>query len=206
MKNDPVIVDLIECVRASMSVKRFKHSIGVADMACTLGRLYLPTKARELYIAGILHDVAKEIDINKQIKIIEDARYPLTDEDLMCLPALHSITGALVIKQSFPDFVTEDILDAVNCHTLGKPGMSLFSKIIFISDFIECGREYTSSVKTREFLFSALDAAKDDFDLQLALNKAIYMSLEYTVEYLRKAGKHVHSQSINTKNAILALI
>ena len=206
MFNDVVIAELKNRVRSLMSERRYKHTIGVAGMAYVLGTFLLPAKKRELYIAGLLHDITKEMDFDKQIELINEGGYSLTDEDLNCKAALHSLSGAELVKLNFKEFATTEIVSAIECHTLGNSDMSLFSKIIFIADFIEFGREYPSSIETRKTLFRELNDANNENERVKALNRAVYMSLNLTSRHLNSINKLVHSRSIEAKNAILPLI
>jgi nicotinate-nucleotide adenylyltransferase len=53
----------------------------------------------------------------------------------------------------------EDILNAIRYHTTGRPGMSLLEKIIFVSDYIEPGRESAPNLAlVRKLAYENLDS------------------------------------------------
>ena len=192
-------------VEERMSPKRYAHTVGVEKMAVKLGQLLLPGKLSELRAAALLHDVTKEISFEEQTLLSKRFDYDFTEDDLKAPQILHSLTAQYAAMTEFSEFATDEIISAITKHTLGDVQMSIFDEIIFISDFIEEGRKYESSVKTRDFLLSSIE------DLALSerinrLHRACLMSVDYTVGHLMKEGRFVHPQMIKTKNALLALI
>ena len=127
-------------------------------------------------------------------------------DDLEIKPALHSISGAELIKREFPLFATESIISAVYNHTVGSPDMDLFSQIIFISDYIEPGRVYPYSIELRNFFFDGLKECCDDNSKLKLLHSVIFKILSRTISYLNNHSKKVHPRSLLTKNRFSSLI
>lgn len=188
-------------VEKRLSEKRYKHTLGVEQMALRLGEIYLPEKLAELRCAALLHDIAKELPEVEQLNLMRASSLSLTDEDFNTPSAYHSFAAPALILKDFPEFSTPDILSAVFNHTLGATDMSLFDKIIFIADYIEEGRVYESCSKTRKFLFDSLE---DGVDKLVALNRAICLSIESTRESLMARGRKMNSRSIQLLNSLMS--
>lgn len=183
-----------------LSPKRYLHTLGVEKMAALLGEIYLPTRITELRCAALLHDIAKELGTDEQLELMRKSGFSFTDEDLNTPSAFHSFAAPELILRDFSDYATPDILSAVFYHTLGDLNMSLFDKIIFISDYIEEGRAYRSCIEARELLFDLIDKGED---VSIALNRAIVLSLENTRNSLNARGVEINSRSIKLLNSLL---
>lgn len=205
MIDERMLDELRKKVRGYMSKKRFLHTLGVEKMAEFLAQILIPDEVMEIRAAALLHDVAKEIPKDEQLKLSSECE-GLTDEDISTLPALHSFAGVGIIKRDFPLFAGEKILNAVFNHTLGGKNMSLFEEIIFISDFIEEGRTYPSCISTREILVKEISGAKDREEQICALHRATLMSIDFTIDFLNKRGLAVNSRTYKTKTALMGLI
>ncbi len=96
----------------------------------------------------------------------------------------HSKTGAAMAGDIF-HVSDEDILNAITYHTTGRENMSMLEKIIFIADKIEQGRKYEGVSGLRK-------AAYEDID------RAIIMSIESTVEYVKMKNAELDDDSIKT--------
>lgn len=60
----------------------------------------------------------------------------------MKLPALwHPHAGANLAYHHW-GCRNREILDAVRCHTLGRPGMGKLAQAVFVADYIEKGRRF----------------------------------------------------------------
>lgn len=184
-----------------MSKGRVDHTIGVYNSARWLGEIFLPDKLEELSLAALMHDVAKELAEDDLLSLIESEEMALSEEDLATPPALHSFAGVVLAKREFPDYVSDDILSAIFNHTLGQVGMSLFDKIIFISDYIEDGRKAAPCIEVRNYLKEALTA--DDVLNIRALDNAIVMAISHTESFVSSRGGKVNSRSIKLKNSLI---
>lgn len=147
------IEDIKEYLQSNLSSFRYKHSLLVAKEATSLAHHY-NLDEKKAYLTGIIHDIAKEFTDEENKYYIE--KYNI-DESLLTndiKPALHSYIGSLVIKEKFN--MDEEICNAVKYHTLGHVNMTLFDKIILVSD--KLGREDTD-IKLKELAYSNIDKA-----------------------------------------------
>jgi len=191
---------LRESVSKRLSDYRFKHTLGVEKMAILLGEACLPDKIAELRAAALLHDIAKELDSDETLMAIEADCFSLTKEDRLSGAILHSFAAPYLIKRDYPQFATADVLSACRNHTVGKPYMSIFDQIIFISDFIEEGRLYESSKTVRDMILPSLKIGDVKKNCEV-LFRAVYESLKLTESHLRSTGRFLNSRMLQTKKS-----
>ena len=167
-----------------LTVKRFSHTLAVADTARRLALLHGldPVKAE---IAGLLHDCAKCLPLKEMQRISKDNQ--LTDDPsiLESGALLHSVVGAFLARTKY-GCTDEEIIAAIRSHTTGQAGMSQLSMAVWLADTIEPTRApYPLLDKTR--MLAAL-----------SLEKAMITSLEGTLQHVRKKGDSVHPATVDT--------
>ena len=136
--------------------KRVAHVAGVETTAVQLAMRWGedPDTAA---VAGILHDITKSFDFDKQLKLCEKYGIMLENAERETPALLHARTGAALASVEFG--VSDNIADAIRWHTTGKPDMTLLEKIIYLADFTEPTRDFEGVEKLRELCFEDLDAA-----------------------------------------------
>ena len=190
---------LISQVRSRLSAKRFEHTLGVCKMAELLSDFCLPEDREEIFIAALLHDIAKELAESELRDIIAKEGIVLTDADTA--PVLHSYAAPHVVKRDFSQLATHKVLSAVEKHTVGDSEMSVFDEIIFLADYIEDGRTYNDCVETRRFMLSSLSKHSVDESVN-ALHKACIMSMERTCDSLSKRGAIVNPRTLDAIDSL----
>lgn len=169
---------------ATLSAKRFAHTLAVAHTARELALLHQedPVKAET---AALLHDCAKCLPLKEMQRIART--HALTDDHSLTESGdlLHSIVGADVAQREYG--VTDpDLLNAIRCHTSGKPGMTKLDMIVYLADKIEPTR------KTSPLLEHVRALAR------LSLPQAMIASMEGTAAYVKKGGKPLHPMTLRT--------
>jgi predicted HD superfamily hydrolase involved in NAD metabolism len=163
-----------------LTKERYSHTIGVAYTAVSMAMRYNPdTKTNDFIkraeIAGLLHDCAKCMDNNKKLKICNKNNIPYSNFEANNPYLLHGRVGAYIAKTKF-NIKDEDILNAIEWHTTGRPDMSLLEKIVFIADYIEPSRKPIPELdEIRQLAFIDID-------------KAMEKILENTLKYLDSKG------------------
>lgn len=153
--------------------KRLSHSLRVASLAYMIAASNgLPT-LEKAYIAGILHDIGKDIDEGKALEIMKE-HYP---ED-MDLPeyAYHQFVGEYLAKKEF-GIKDQEILKAIRYHCTGAPMMGQISRIIYAADKIEPGRGYDS----RKMIKACLKDYQAGFRYVLSENKIFLEGKDFEV-------------------------
>ncbi len=203
--SDYTLSKLRKDVCERISEKRFFHTLGVESAASYIADFCLPVCKSELRAAALLHDIAKEYSNEEIVSFIEKDGIALTHEDLSSPKVLHSYAAPYIIKRDFPEFASANILSACKNHTLGDPKMSVFDEIIFLSDFVEEGREYISCKTVREYLYSSLKSSLPTENLTV-LHRAVLLSIEYTEASLSERFLNINSKMLLTKNAFISKI
>ncbi len=176
---------------AHLKAERCRHSLAVAETAVMLGsRLGLDN--RKLRLAGLVHDLAKGLSDQLLLEIAEEQDLLTDDVERLVPDLLHAPVGAVMARQQF-GIKDEEILAGIAAHTLGRPGMSNFEKILFLADMIEPGRSYPG----RETL-----AALAETDLDAAM----LSGLDSTIEHCLRRGRILHTRTVDTRNYFLRLI
>lgn len=136
-----------------MSEERVKHSINVAKLAKKYAEKY-HIDVDKAYIAGILHDLAKELPLKKQYALINNPKktFELNDN------TAHSYAAASLIKK---DLKIDDpeILSAVAKHTAAAFDMSPLDKLIYVCDTVSVERDFKGVKHLRKVLDQDLDKA-----------------------------------------------
>lgn len=171
-------------LRKYLDRDRFEHSEGVMYTAAALAMRY-GEDLEKAQIAGILHDCAKCMPDGKKLKICEKNHIEITEAEKMSPFLLHAKVGAYIAKAKY-DIEDTEILDAIACHTTGKPAMTLLEKIIYISDYIEPMRNKASNLEeVRKMAFVDLD-------------EALFKILSDTLVYLEKSSKKMDPMTMQT--------
>ena len=171
-------------LRKYLDRDRFEHSEGVMYTAAALAMRY-GEDLEKAQIAGILHDCAKCMPDSKKLKICEKNHIEITEAEKMSPFLLHAKLGAYIAKAKY-DIEDTEILDAIACHTTGKPAMTLLEKIIYISDYIEPMRNKASNLEeVRKMAFVDLD-------------EALFKILSDTLVYLEKSSKKMDPMTMQT--------
>lgn len=143
-------------VQKSQDDDRFEHTVGVMYTAAALAMRYGEDMERAL-TAGLLHDCAKGFSGEKKIKLCEKYGLPISDTERKNPGLLHAKLGAYLAEKEY-DIEDTGILDAIICHTTGRPEMTLLDKILFIADYIEPNRNQAPNLdELRHLAFVDLD-------------------------------------------------
>lgn len=178
-----------EYLLETLSEKRYKHSLGVAQEAVKLSDHYGADREKA-YLAGLVHDCAKEINPQEMVRILKE-KYGITP-DAMSLHTpklLHGPLGACVAQNRFGIYDT-DVLDAIRYHTTGKANMSLLAKVIYIADYIEPNRDYEDVDYLRKLSYENID-------------KAIIYGIDFTIRDLIDRGDTIHPDTMHCRNDLL---
>ena len=152
------IAEYKKIIKSMMSEDRYNHCVNVSKEAVKLAKRYGGDEEKAA-VAGILHDITKEMPKEEQLQIMHDSDIILDDIQKNAPKLWHGISGSVYIKKHF-GIEDEDILNAICYHTTGRAGMSLLEKIIFVADFTSEERTYkgvaTMRKKSRKSLEDAM--------------------------------------------------
>ena len=142
MVNDEILY-IRRRLKKKMDEDRFEHTIGVAYTSVCLAMRY-GEDLHKAELAGLLHDCAKcipneeKLALCKNIKLDKCKRnnIPITKAQEQSPSLLHAKLGAFIAADHYR-IKDQDILNAIENHTTGRPAMSLLEKIVFVADYIE---------------------------------------------------------------------
>lgn len=175
-------------IKSKMSEHRFVHSVNVSKEARKLAKIY-GSDAEKAAIAGILHDITKEMPVEEQLKIITDSGIILDNVQKNAPKLWHGISGSIYIKENL-DINDADILNAIRYHTTGRAGMSLLEKIIFVADFTSQERTYKGVSTMRKKSRKTLD-------------EAMLYGFKFTFSDLSKRELAIHPDELACYNEIV---
>ena len=139
MKTIEISRKLRKTLEKELKPDRYEHTIGVAYTAASLAMAHGADVEKAL-IAGYLHDCAKSLSLEEQIRICEKNKIDITDVERRNHSLLHAKAGMYLARTQY-DVYDPEILGAIRWHTTGKEDMSLLEKIVYIADFIEPNRK-----------------------------------------------------------------
>lgn len=181
----------LEMLFQDLTVKRFAHTLAVADTARRLALLHGldPLKAE---IAGLLHDCAKCLPLEEMQRIARENHLTEDESILESGALLHSVVGAYLARTKY-GCEDEEVIQAILSHTTGKAGMTRLDMAVWLADTIEPTRApYPLLDKTRMLA-------------GLSLEKAMITSLEGTLQHVRKKGDAVHPATLETLDYLKSL-
>lgn len=170
--------------------KRLKHSENVASLACELARFW-GVDEEKAYLAGILHDVAKEMPLEEQVELIIANEGAIPEIMFGLTATYHGPAGVSYLRSL--GFCDEEVLDAIYYHSYGKANMSELGKIIFLADFLEVGREFERIEFLRGLLWENLDLA-------------MYHSQLEAIAYLEEKGREIHINAFLSRDFYLDIV
>ena len=175
-----------EDIKNRLSQHRYYHSVCVAKAAKHLAEKYGgdPVKAE---IAGIGHDVFKELSREEMFSFLDTVSISLTEIEKSAPKLWHAIGGAEYLRRTYN--LPDDIITAVRYHTTGRTGMSLLEKILYVADFISADRDYEGVENMRE-------------RAEISLESAMEEGLRFTVEELSVKCVPIHPDTFEAYNEI----
>jgi predicted HD superfamily hydrolase involved in NAD metabolism len=173
-------------LKQSVPASRVQHILGVEAMASDLAQRHgvSPELAAR---AGLMHDLAKCFRPRDLLQRAKAAHLPL-DGVLEGNPhLLHADIGALVAQEEFGEIHAE-VLDAIRHHTLGQPGMSILSCVVFLADALEPSRGSSEDLAALRQLS------------QTNLYRAVWAVADASIRHLLDRPALIHPRTIQTRN------
>ncbi|WP_027119493.1 nicotinate-nucleotide adenylyltransferase [[Mycoplasma] testudinis] len=142
---NPLVIKYINdnCVYANkriqerLSNERWQHCLRTARFAKRLARSCNYKNPNEAYVAGLFHDLAKELSKDDLLKYAS----LLNIKKFTSIKTLHPFAAYYIMKHDYL-FDNETILNAVYRHTEPiQKKLTVLDKIIYVADKIEPGRK-----------------------------------------------------------------
>jgi predicted HD superfamily hydrolase involved in NAD metabolism len=133
-----------------------------------------------------MHDLAKYFKPNVLLQIARDAGIEVDPVCEATPHLLHADVSAIVAREEF-GMQDESVLQAIALHTLGRPGMSLLSCVVFVADSLEPGRGSTPELEALR------QVSRQD------LYKAVWLTCDYSLRFLLASRCLIHPRTILTR-------
>jgi predicted HD superfamily hydrolase involved in NAD metabolism len=163
-------------VEASLSRPRIAHSREVARLASELCDRFHADEEKG-YIAGIAHDLARELDPAEMLLLAERDGLPMRDWERANPLLLHGRAAAAILNKH-TGYGDAEALQAIRDHVTGRGSMGTLSKIVFAADFLEPTREFVSPEFRRR-------------TLGLSLDEMVLAVLERKIHFVKAAAREV---------------
>ncbi len=185
------LMQMREKLSGMLLEKRFRHSVLVMETAEHMARQY-GADVEKAKIAGLLHDCAKNFTVEQMLDKCSQYGIVLDDVARQQTGLIHGFLGAAMLQDTF-GVDDPEIYDAVYYHTVGKPGMPLLTKIIYIADGIEPSRAFDGVDRVRELA-------------QTDLDRALVLQIDLTIRSVLSKGTLLHTNTVDTRNYYLRKI
>lgn len=181
------INEIDEYAKSKLSSSRYKHSVQVAKM-CEKLCVNAGYEKYKGYLAGISHDICKEISEKKMLKLAQKDDLPISKSEEAKISLLHGRAAAILLKEKFK-IDDEDIINAVRYHVSGNIKMNEFAMCLYIADKSEPTRPHI----TKEYL---------DNLFSMPIIKMMDFVLTENIEHLKKKNYTIYEQTFLLQNEI----
>lgn len=181
---------VISWLQNNVSQHRLEHILGVEQTCIALARCH-GVDEKQAAQAGLMHDLAKFFSSKKLLYMAREANIPVDEICAKSPHLLHADIGAVVARQEF-EVSDRQILAAIANHTLGTPGMSKLSCVVFVADALEPNRGDNAELNALRRIATE------------NLYKCVQQTSDYSLKYLVSKHKIIHPRTILTRNWALA--
>lgn len=182
---------VIRWLQRNVPISRLQHILRVEQCSIELAQRHQLDREQAAQ-AGLMHDLAKFFKPQRLLQMAQAEGIVLDPVDVANPHLLHAAVGAIVARDEF-GIQDEAVLDAIRNHTLGCPGMSALSCVVFLADSLEPGRGDTPE----------LDVLRQSS--QQDLYRAVWLTCDESLRYLLSRAQQIHPRMVLTRNWALGL-
>ncbi len=154
--------DLVSHLKATVSERRYLHSLGVAQTTAQVLEHFGCTDYDRSWngfdaphFCGITHDLAREMKDDELLAFCKDRGIRLSREDVEAPVLAHGTVSAEMAMDLVGKFPSS-CYKALCVHTSGNAGMDDLALALFIADYIEPTRRFMTDER-RSFYLSSRD-------------------------------------------------
>ena len=190
MTPPPSYAELHMRLASRLGERALTHCEAVADTAAELADVYGvdPQTART---AGLLHDWAREMTADELLSAAETHEMEATAADMAVPYLLHARAGAMEVRAAFPD-LPDEIVRAIELHTMGSPEMSDLDKVVYVADMIEPSRSFSGVEKLRDAVG------------EVSLDELFVRAYARSMIHLIKKRRRIHPETVEVWNTLVA--
>lgn len=180
---------VLDWLTQNVPESRLQHILRVEETAIKLAHHH-QLDVEKAAQAGLMHDLAKFFKPTQLVQMAQAEGLALDPVEQVNPHLLHADVGAIVARDEF-GIQDPEILDAIRNHTLGRPGMSHLSCVVFLADSLEPGRGDSADLEElRQASWQSLE-------------RAVWLTCDYSVKYLLSTRRLLHPRTIQTRNWFL---
>lgn len=140
---------LNEVLSSYMNETLLAHVTRVAMLAVEIAQLN-GVDTNEAYIGAMLHDIAKQLPIERQYQYLNRDYFQLNKA------TAHAYAGAIIAQDEL-HINNTNIINCISKHTTGAPLMSTLDKIIYCSDMLEPNRYFEGIEALQSLLYTDIN-------------------------------------------------
>lgn len=164
------------CLRVAAAAERIAEAYGVdRETART---------------AGLLHDWSRDLSDEDLLAEADRHSLPIDPVDVARPYLLHARAAAADLRESRPG-IPEDVLGAVEAHTLGAEAPSDVDKVVYVADMVEPARSFRGADDLRAAVG------------EVTLDELYAMACATTLVHLVESRRLIHPQTVRSWNAIV---
>lgn len=145
------------------STERREHIMRVSETCQTLAPRFGVSVTRAKLV-GMAHDMVREWSDEQYLSLVASAGYAPNEMEIEKPLLLHGRCAALLLRRDY-GVRNQSMLRALEDHTLGRAGMDMLGILLYVSDYIEPGRRYTTEEFRRQVM------ALPPWEMVLAINE-----------------------------------
>lgn len=181
--------ELDAALKASVSEKRYIHSLGVAQTTQNVLVHYGCKEAHETWgcfeaarFCGLAHDLAREYDDSLILEYCEKNNLKLSDEEINSPVLAHGVVSSDIARKLCGDY-PDSWRKAICVHTTGTSGMDDLALALFIADYLEPSRTFLDDNRRNAYLSEP------------TIGHCAYRILCDMIDHWRKKGFHSASEA-----------
>ncbi|MEG2174301.1 MAG: nicotinate (nicotinamide) nucleotide adenylyltransferase [Oscillospiraceae bacterium] len=178
---------LTSLLRERLSRPRFTHTLNVASECMRLASSHGADNTMA-YLAGLLHDLCKEMPDDALLKIMEGSDILLDKTFLQSRRVWHGYAASIYVRDEL-NLRNAQILDAIRYHSTGRADMSLLERIVYMADLISAERNYPGVEMLRALAHQSLD-------------DAMLKAMQFIIGDLAKNGRPVLKETFEAYNQL----
>jgi len=169
--------EIISKLSSLLSPHRFRHVLGVANLAAGIAMAHGRVDINTFLYAGLLHDCAKYMKYDEMLLFAKEHELDVTPYLGKMSFQLHAVLGEYIAKTVY-GVSDVDILNAIRYHTVGHLNMSFLEKCIFLADYLEPSRDFPAEPTLTQMRKMAF------FDV----DKTLYYVMKNKLAHIKSCG------------------
>lgn len=186
---NPTAEQALAAITERLGERSAAHSRAVAETAEALAIGY-GIDTTSAYLAGLLHDWCREVAGEVLLETARARGWEITPVDAAVPYLLHARVACVELSDEFPG-IEEDILEAVERHTVGAPDMTPLDMCVYVADMIEPGRSYPGVEGLRGMVG------------RVPMTELYSSAYRVSLAHLLERGAYIHPSTVETWNAIV---